>query len=116
MSVISVNVQPAILNWAMQKAQNGNTNHSVIETIAKWISGEKKPTFNQIENISKKINIPFGYFLLDNPPLEECKIVDFRTVDSISVLNPSSNLIDTVDLMSNVQDWMREYNKEIGAS
>lgn len=112
---VSVNVQPAILNWAMQKAQMVSASSSVIETIAKWISGEKTPTFNQIEDISKKISIPFGYFFLEKPPVEECKIVEFRTVDSISLQNPSRNLIDTVDLMSSVQEWMTEYNKDNGA-
>ncbi len=113
---VSVNVQPAILDWAMQKAQMGNAGSSVIEMIAKWISGEKAPTFNQIEDVSKKISIPFGFFFLKEPPIEECKIADFRTVDSISVPNPSRNLIDTVDLMSNVQEWMAEYNKDNGIS
>ena len=113
---VSVNVQPAILDWAMQKAQMGSASSSVVDMIAKWISGEKTPTFNQIEDVSRKISIPFGYFFLDEPPVEECKIVDFRTVDSISVHNPSRNLIDTVDLMSSVQEWMAEYNKDNGIS
>ncbi len=116
MPSVSVNVQPAILDWAMQKAQMGSASSSVIDMIAKWISGEKTPTFNQIEDVSRKISIPFGYFFLDEPPVEECKIVDFRTVDSISVHNPSRNLIDTVDLMSSVQEWMAEYNKDDGIS
>ena len=63
---VSVNVQPVILDWAMKKAQMGSANSSVIDMIAKWISGEKTPTFNQIEDVSIKINIPFGYFFLDN--------------------------------------------------
>ena len=113
---VSINVQPAILDWAMQKAQMGSASSSVIDMIAKWISGEKTPTFNQIEDISRKISIPFGYFFLDEPPVEECRIVDFRTVDSISVHNPSRNLIDIVDLMSSVQEWMAEYNKDNGVS
>lgn len=100
----------------MQKAQQGNVGSSVIDLIKKWISGEKEPTFSQIETVSKNINIPFGYFFLDKPPVEECKIVDFRTVDSISIHNPSRDLIDTVDLMSSVQEWMSEYNRDNGAS
>ena len=113
---VSVNVKPAILDWAMQKAQMGSASSSVIDMIAKWISGEKTPTFNQIEDVSRKISIPFGYFFLEKPPVEECKIVEFRTVDSISLQDPSRNLIDTVDLMASVQEWMAEYNKDNGAS
>nr|DAS43907.1 MAG TPA: putative Zn peptidase [Caudoviricetes sp.]DAX63267.1 MAG TPA: putative Zn peptidase [Caudoviricetes sp.] len=116
MPSVSVKVNPTILNWLMQKAQQGNVGSSVIDLIKKWISGEKEPTFSQIETVSKNINIPFGYFFLDKPPVEECKIVDFRTVDSISIHNPSRDLIDTVDLMSSVQEWMSEYNRDNGAS
>lgn len=116
MPSVSVKVNPTILNWLMQKAQQGNVGSSVIDLIKKWISGEKEPTFSQIETVSKNINIPFGYFFLDKPPVEECKIVDFRTVDSISIHNPSRDLIDTVDLMSRVQEWMSEYNRDNGAS
>lgn len=116
MSGVSVNIQPAILDWVMQEAQMRSAGSSVIDMIAKWISGEKTPTFNQIEDISKKISVPFGYFFLEKPPVEECKIVEFRTVDSISIKNPSRNLIDTVDLMSNAQEWMVDYNKDSGAS
>lgn len=116
MSSVTVNVNPAILNWVMQKVQVENVNSSVIEMITKWISGEKAPTFNQIEEVSRKIGIPFGYFFLEKPPIEKCEIVDFRTVDSINIQNPSRNLIDTVDSMSSVQEWMAEYNKDNGAS
>lgn len=116
MPSVSVNVNPSILNWVMQKAQMENANSFVIDIIKKWISGDKIPTFNQIEDISKRINIPFGYFFLEKPPVERCEIVDFRTVDSISLQNPSRNLIDTVDLMSDIQEWMAEYNKDNGAS
>lgn len=116
MSSVPVNVNPAILNWVMQKVQVENVNSSVIEMITKWISGEKAPTFNQIEEVSRKIGIPFGYFFLEKPPIEKCEIVDFRTVDSINIQNPSRNLIDTVDSMSSVQEWMAEYNKDNGAS
>ena len=116
MSSIPVNVNPTILNWVMQKVQVESANSSVIEMITKWISGEKAPTFNQIETVSKKTNIPFGYFFLDKPPMEDCRIVNFRTVDSINIQNPSRNLIDIVDSMSSVQEWMAEYNKDNGAS
>ena len=116
MSSVSVNVNPAILDWVMQKVQQENVSNSVIKQISEWISGNKEPTFSQIEIVSKKTNIPFGYFFLEKPPEENCKIVDFRTVDSINIQNPSRNLIDTVDSMSSVQEWMAEYNKDIGVS
>ena len=73
MPSVTVKVNPTILNWLMQKAQQGNVGSSVINLIKKWISGEKEPTFSQIETVSKKTSIPFGYFFLENPPVEECR-------------------------------------------
>ena len=116
MPSLFVNIHPSILEWAMKKAQMGNVSNSVLNLIAKWISGKKSPTFNQIKDVSKKSGIPFGYFFLEKPPVEECKIVEFRTIDSISLQNPSQNLIDTVDHMQNIQEWMAEYNKNNGIS
>lgn len=115
MQGLSINVNPAILNWALKKAQlSAVDNSSVIEELDRWISGEKTPTFNQIEQVSKKIRVPFGYFFLQDPPEEILTLVDFRTVDSIHMNNPSRELLDTVDLMSAVQDWMADYVKENG--
>ena len=114
MAGVNVSVAPEIINWVIEKIQFGTVNNSVFELLNKWKSGEKVPTFNQIEDISKKTNIPFGYFFLEKPPVEECKIVEYRTIDSIAVQNPSRNLIDTVDMMSNAQEWMIDYVKENG--
>ncbi|MBQ7584721.1 MAG: ImmA/IrrE family metallo-endopeptidase [Desulfovibrionaceae bacterium] len=107
---ISVHVHSSILHWAMQKAKKENASKSVLEMIATWISGKKTPTFDQIKDVSNKINIPFGYFFLEQPPVEKCKIVEFRTIDSIYLQDPSRNLIDTVDCMLNIQEWMADYN------
>ena len=64
---VSVNGKPAILDWTMRKDQLRSAGSSAIDMIAKWISGEKTPSFNQIEDVSRKISIPFGYFFLEKP-------------------------------------------------
>jgi Zn-dependent peptidase ImmA (M78 family) len=74
-----------------------------------WKSGEKEPTFNQLEKFSADTCIPFGYFFLKSPPKENLKILEYRTVDSVALQNPSRDLIDTVRQMENIQEWMREY-------
>ena len=112
MAGVSVPVEKSILKWVMQKSENEMVSNSVTDMLSKWISGEKIPTFNQLETVSKKLHIPFGYFLLSEPPIEECRIVDFRTVDSERLSNPSRNLIDTLDQMYDVQAWMSDYNKD----
>ena len=73
------------------------------------LNGEKEPTFNQVEKVSKATGIPLGYFFLQTPPIEDLSIVEYRTIDSIELKNPSRNLIDTLHDMDQVQTWMHEY-------
>ena len=114
MAGISVKVKPEIINWILQTIQFDSVASSAIDLLNKWQTGEKTPTFNQVEDISKKTNIPFGYFFLDKPPVEECPIVNYRTLDSLTIPEPSRNLIDTLDLMTDIQNWMTEYVVENG--
>lgn len=114
MASVSVNVNPEIINWILHTVQFENIASSAVDLLHKWQAGEKTPTFRQVENMSKKTNIPLGYFFLDKPPIEECSIMEYRTVDSVSVTEPSRNLMDTVDLMTDIQEWMREYVIENG--
>ncbi|HCO22925.1 MAG: DNA-binding protein [Gimesia sp.] len=78
------------------------------------MSGEKKPTFRQLEKFASKTKAPFGYLLLNEPPKEEISIPDYRTPADTVVDNPSPNLIDTIQAMEFRQDWMREFLIERG--
>lgn len=114
MAGINVTIKPEIINWILQSIQFSNITGSAVELLNKWKNGEKTPTFNQVEDMSKKINIPFGYFFLDKPPVEECPIIDYRTVKSAAIPEPSRNLLETLDLMKDIQDWMVNYVIENG--
>lgn len=109
MAVVKVKIEPVIINWILQTIEFSHVSSSILETLNKWKSGEKEPTFNQVQKLSKQINIPLGYFFLQTPPQEEHKLVEYRTVDSLNLQNPSRNLIDTIDSMTNIQDWMRDH-------
>ena len=109
MAGMNVAIKPEIISWILQVIQFDNVAVSVIDLLSKWKSGEKTPTFNQVEEISRKTNIPFGYFFLDRPPVEDCPLADYRTVKSVAVSEPSRNLIDTLDSMQDIQDWMTDY-------
>ena len=56
MAGVNVSVAPEIINWVIEKIQFSTVNNSVFELLNKWKSGEKVPTFNQIEDVSKKTN------------------------------------------------------------
>ena len=116
MAEMNIKIAPSILRWIIQKMQFQNANSAVTDVLFKWQSGEKAPTFNQIQDVSKKCNIPFGYFFLTTPPNEECSITEFRTIDSLELQEPSRNLLDTVDAMTDVQEWMKDFLLSNGAS
>jgi Zn-dependent peptidase ImmA (M78 family) len=101
-----VTVANSIWEWVGATIPLSENNRANFEL---WKSGEKEPTFNQLEKFSAATHIPMGYFFLNSPPTEKIKILEYRTVDSIAVQNPSRDLIDTVRQMENVQEWMREY-------
>ncbi|MFV0616918.1 ImmA/IrrE family metallo-endopeptidase [Megasphaera sp. WILCCON 0056] len=114
MAAVYIDISPAILDWLIKK-NDLIGNETVYNVLMKWKKGDKKPTFNQIEQISKKMQIPLGYFFLENPPVEDCSFTEFRTVNSQGENEePSANLVDTIDMMLNIQDWMRDYIKDMG--
>ncbi|MDL2287633.1 ImmA/IrrE family metallo-endopeptidase [Eubacteriales bacterium OttesenSCG-928-G02] len=102
----NIDVSNAVWDWIRKSTRLSDEN---LQNLELWKSGQKQPTFNQLEKFSNNTHIPFGYFFLDNPPEEECKILQYRTVDSLAVQNPSRDLIDTVRQMENIQEWMRDF-------
>ena len=114
MPAVNVNIQPEIISWALSQTQKEKLGDKLMNNIVQWLDGTKTPTFNQIEDFSRKSNIPLGYFFLKTPPVEKIKLLEYRTIDSAQLANPSRNLIDTVQEMENIQDWMKDYRQELG--
>lgn len=114
MPAINVNIQPEILNWALNQTTEEKLGEKLMANIKQWIAGTKNPTFNQIEDFSRKSNIPLGYFFLQTPPVEQIKLLEYRTIDSRQMTEPSRNLLDTIYEMEAVQEWMAEYRKDMG--
>lgn len=112
MPTVNVNVQPEIISWALSKTSEEKLGIKLVENIKQWLEGTKRPTFNQIEDFSKRSHIPLGYFFLQTPPVEKIDLLEYRTLDSIELTSPSRNLIDTIHEMEAVQEWMINYRKE----
>jgi transcriptional regulator with XRE-family HTH domain len=71
----------------------------------KWFSGESYPTYNQLVELSRIFNVPFGYFFLDKLPKYNLPIpVDFT---------PSEELIDAIKFAEKVQDWSKDILAEL---
>lgn len=110
---VNVDIQPAIINWALSQTSEEKLGVKLMESIRHWLDGTKSPTFSQIEDFSKKSHIPLGYFFLQTPPVEQIGLLEYRTLDSIELANPSRNLIDIIHEMEAIQDWMVDYRKEM---
>ena len=114
MPIVNVKIQPEILNWVIGQIDERQLGEKLANNLKKWIDGTKTPTFRQIEEMSKKTNIPLGYFFLQTPPVEKIELLEYRTVDSANMVNPSRDLIDIINEMEGVQDWMKEYRQDTG--
>jgi len=68
MTDMPVTLQPEMLDWILKKAQSASADSAAVALLAKWQSGEQEPTFHQVQDVSRKTHIPFGYFFLDKPP------------------------------------------------
>ncbi len=112
----TIEIAPSILSWALNEAEYNSASESVINKLNNWKNGENKPTFAQLKEVSKKLHIPFGYFLLDVPPVENIPLLEFRTVNNSSFERPTRELIDTIHAMENIIDWTKSYLIEEGLS
>ncbi len=77
--------------------------------LAQWESGEAQPTLKQLQKFADRVHVPLGYLFLSEPPEEPVPIPDFRTFASREVRRPSPDLLDTIYLCQQRQEWYREY-------
>lgn len=109
MPSIVVDVAPAMMDWMINFTFSNNADTEIVNNMIKWKNGEKKPTFNQIESVSKATHIPLGYFFLQSPPNEHFNVLQYRTIESLNSESPSRDLVDTINEMENIQEWMRNH-------
>lgn len=110
-----VEVRPEMLRWA--RGREGLSRRDLARRfprLEEWERGELYPTLKQLEAFAKTTHTPFGYFFLPEPPREEVPIPDFRTVGSRSLGSPSPNLLDTLYLCQQRQQWYRDYARSMG--
>jgi len=106
----TVSINPKIIRWGIDRA--GLTDQVLEDKFPKleyWLSGERFPTFKQLQDLAKKIKLPMGYFFLTEPPVEKLPIPYYRTERSTSPAKPSPELMDTLFAMQRRMHWLREY-------
>ena len=110
-----VGVEPALLRWAC--GRSGRSIEELRERFPKleaWDRGEALPTLKQLESFARATRTPIGYLFLREPPVEELPVTDFRTVGSAGLERPSADLLDTLYLCQQRQDWYRDEARTTG--
>ena len=75
--------------------------------IDNWLAQTKKPTINQLANLSKMFGIPFGYFFLQHLPERKYPIPHYRT-NSNETFKPSIDLMEVIETIQERQQWARD--------
>ena len=112
---LKVAVKPELLRWARERA--GRTIDSLEKAFPKykqWESGEAHPTLKQLERLAKMLHVPLGFLFLEATPEESLPIPDFRTMPA-AAQRPSPDLLDTIYLCQQRQEWYRGYLQTLGA-
>ena len=107
-----INVNSNMIAWAISRAgYELQVFTEKFPNVQQWLEGERKPTVKQLEDFSKKVHLPFGYLFLPEPPKEKLPIPFFRTNNS-QATSVSLNVYDTILLMQQRQDWLKDYLTE----
>lgn len=109
-----VEVKPAMLNWACERAGIDKEELAVrMPRFPEWERGETKPTLKQIEKFARRVHVPVGYLFLQEPPHEEIPIPDFRTMGSRYIGHPSPDLLETIYICQQRQEWYRNFARSM---
>ncbi len=111
---MQVDVKPELLRWARERA--GFTVGMLLKRLprlAAWESGDVKPTLKQVERFSQIVHVPVGYLFLNEPPIEQIPIQDFRTPGNKHLNQPSPNLLETIYICQQRQEWYHDYIRSI---
>lgn len=110
-----VAIQPQLLRWACERAgvDRADLEHKFPQFPA-WETGAAQPTLKQLESFARATYTPIGYLFLPEPPVEKIPIPDFRTPGNERIGHPSPDLLDTIYVCQQRQEWFRNYARTMG--
>lgn len=105
---VRVDIAPDVLEWA---AQRSGTAAEIAEKfpLERWVQGDRKPTLKQLQAFAHATHTPIGQLLLPEPPDEQLPVPDFRTMPGADVTRPTADLLDTIYLCQQRQEWYRGF-------
>ncbi|MCL5077268.1 MAG: ImmA/IrrE family metallo-endopeptidase [Actinobacteria bacterium] len=112
---VRVPIKSEILSWARERSRlSPEYLLAQFPKIDTWERGESHPTLKQLEKFANATHTPIGYLFLTEPPVETLPIPDFRTIGSTEIARPSPDLLETVYLCQQRQEWYRQYARQNG--
>ncbi|MCL0038196.1 ImmA/IrrE family metallo-endopeptidase [Thermodesulfovibrionales bacterium] len=117
--MMRVDVNPKLFEWACERAGRSIDSLAQRQSFRKlpaWVSGEASPTLRQLEHFARATHTPFGYFFLPQPPEESVPIPDLRTIGNEHIGHPSPDLLDTMYLCQQRQEWYQDFALSMGQS
>ena len=107
---VRVRVEGSLLRWARERSRLSLEDlSSRFPHLPAWERGEVEPTLKQLEKFAQATHTPIGYLFLATPPEESMPIPDYRTLGDIGVTKPSADLLDTLYLCQQRQEWYRDF-------
>lgn len=109
-TTLRVKVNPSLLRWARERVGwDAARAAQRFPRLAAWETGSADPTFRQLEHFAKATHTAIGYFFLQEPPREHIPIPDLRTLGDRPIEHVSPDLLDTIYLCQQRQEWYRSY-------
>lgn len=110
-----VEIRPHMFRWACERSRiEPEALQHRFPKLDLWTQGAAKPTLKQLEGFAKATHTPIGYLFLPEPPVEQVPIPDFRTVDTRQLHRPSPDLLDTLYICQQRQEWYRDFARSSG--
>ena len=104
-----------VLLWAAKRTRLDDADLSArFPKWLLWLSREAQPTLKQLEDFARLTHTAIGYFFLPEPPTLALPVPDFRTLRDEALAEPSSDLLDTLYLCQQRQDWYRDHARMHG--
>lgn len=113
---VRVEVRPALLAWASQRSgRDVEDLNQRFEWLHRWERGEgRPPTLRQLEDFATATRTPIGVLMLPEPPAERLPVPDYRTLGDQELDQPSVDLLDTIHLAQQRQEWYRSHARSNG--
>lgn len=102
------------IKWAIQRAEADlDALHVAFPKLKEWINEESDPTVKQLEKLTKRLHVPFGYMFSDELPDESLSFPFFRAGKE-STAKVSLNVYHTIQILKDRQTWLTEHMEESG--